>query len=128
MSKNVGLIADRLRSWQTGDDPSLDSPLDLINRVGKLVEQLDQEVHGLQISGYVPTKRSSAVIIEPSNHVAVKEDYRSSYELAFEKVLQQDPDLLNDLVVKKILPSGEVVVQRGTRTPFMARKSHLRRI
>jgi hypothetical protein len=29
------------------------------------------------------------------------------------------------LVIVKIMPSGEVSIQRGRRTPLVARKSHL---
>jgi len=57
--------------------------------------------------------------------VSISPRHREDYEAAFEDVLRDDPDMLDDLVVDKVLPNGKIVVRRGKRTPFPVSKSHL---
>jgi hypothetical protein len=125
LEKNSELVSDRLKSWQASSDPNLLEALEVIKDVRRDISKLNEMVEALEQSGFIPPKRSSAVLYEPGNTVSVLPKHRGKYEEAFEKVLKEDPGLLNALTVVKILPSGEVVVQRGQRTPFMVRKTHL---
>ena len=124
--KNADLVANRLKSWQSSENQSLMNAHDVIRDIQKSIVRLDSHVEELQKVGFIPPKRNSTIVIEEGQTVAVIGKYRAKFETAFEAVLKEDPKLLDELVVKKIIPtSGEIVVQRGHRTPFIVRKSHL---
>jgi hypothetical protein len=126
LDKNAELVLNRLKSWQASSDPDLVAACEHVRDVQKLIVKLDMCVGKLEDKGFVPPKRSSAIVYEEGQSVSVLAKHRLKYEAAFEKVLKEDPHLLDDLVVVKIIEStGEVVVQRGQRTPFIVRKSHI---
>ena len=126
LGKNAELVSNRLKSWQAANDSDLASAYALVVEIQKAIVKLDTCVGKLETNGFVPPKRSSAVIFEDGDAVSVLDKYRAKYETAFEKVLKEDPHLLDELSVLKTIPeSGEVVVQRGQRTPFLVRKSHI---
>lgn len=125
MGKNAALVHSRLISWQSSTDPDLVAALGTAKEVAKLVGKLDACVGRLEVSGFVPPKRSSAITFEEGQTVAVLTKHRLKYETAFEKVLKEDPDMLDGLSIVKVMKTGEIVVQRGQRTPFIVRKSHL---
>lgn len=125
MDKNSKLVHGRLFTWRASTNPDLVASLNLAKEISELVDKLDHHVGRLENSGFVPPKRSSAVHFESGQTVAILAKHRSKYEEAFEKVLREDPEMLDGLKVLKTMPSGEIVVQRGQRTPFIARKSHL---
>jgi hypothetical protein len=126
LSKNAELVSKKLRSWQASSDPDLAAAYDIVDCVQKSIVKLDACAAKLESKNFVPPKRSSSVIFDEGQSVSVLDKHRQKYELAFEKVLREDPRLLDDLTVVKIIrSSGEVVVQRGQRTPFIVRKSHI---
>lgn len=127
LSVHATLIENRLRSWMVPGDPDCleAGPLEHVKVILRSIGHLEAQVGALEDSGYVPPKRSSVFVPEVGMTVAVIKKYRTKYEEAYEGVLREDPNMLDGLIVRKILPSGEVVVQRGQRTPFMVRKSHL---
>jgi hypothetical protein len=97
----------------------------LIGTILQSIAKLKDEVGALVTSRFMPPRRSSALVFVEGQTVAVAQKHRSKYESAFEKVLKEDPEFLDALVVSKVLPSGEITVRRGQRTPFILRKSHL---
>lgn len=126
LNKNTELVSKKLRSWQASSDPDLMVAYDIVDGVQKSIVKLDACAAKLESKNFVPPKRSSSVYFEEGQLVSVLDKHRQKYELAFEKVLKDDPRLLDELVVSKIITStGEVVVQRGQRTPFIVRKSHI---
>jgi len=126
LDKNAELVLNRLKSWQASSDLDLVAACEHVRDVQKLIVKLDTCVGKLEDKGFVPPKRSSAIVYEEGQSVSVLAKHRLKYEAAFEKVLKEDPHLLDDLVVVKIIAStGEVVVRRGQRTPFIVRKSHI---
>jgi hypothetical protein len=126
LNKNADLVLKKLRSWQASSDPDLAAAHDIVDGVQKSIVKLDACAVKLESKNFVPPKRSSGVYFEEKQLVSVLDKHRQKYKLAFEKVLKEDPHLLDELVVLKIISStGEVVVQRGQRTPFIVRKSHI---
>ena len=126
LCKNADLVSKKLRSWQSSSDPDLAAAYEIVDDVQKSIVKLDACSVKLEMKNFVPPKRSSGVYFEEGQPVFVLDKHRQKYELAFEKVLKEDPHLLDELVVMKIISStGEVVVQRGQRTPFIVRKSHI---
>ena len=125
LERNAELVLNRLSSWLSEDDESLTKAVAHTDTIMQAIDDLKEEVDGLMESGFVPPKRSAAVVFSEGQTVAVAPKHRSKYAQAFESVLKDDPDFLDCLVVKSIIESGEITVQRGKRTPFIVRKSHI---
>jgi hypothetical protein len=79
----------------------------------------------LEKSGFVPPKKSGALVYQIGQRVMISPKARPKYREVFKQALRDDPKLLDDLVVDNLLPTGEVVVRRGKQLPFMTPKSHL---
>jgi hypothetical protein len=114
----------RIASWKT-ETPELSLVTSKIEVVEGAAAVMEGALESLEKSGWVPPPRSSALEFEPGQHVSISPRHREDYEAAFEDVLRDDPDMLDDLVVDKVLPNGKIVVRRGKRTPFPVSKSHL---
>jgi hypothetical protein len=120
------LVLERLESWRTSNCASVLSAIGLCQDLEHKARLLDDRVADLETTGFVPPKKSAALHFEEGQRVRVTDKHRPKYEQAFAAVLREDPDFLDDLVVvDPSLPTGEVSVQRGKRTPFIARKTHL---
>jgi hypothetical protein len=118
------LTLERLRSWIATPliDEDLDKAIAWLSECVAAAEETSSRVRGLMERGWSPPKRSSSVVYARGDHVRVNEKYRSKYLEIYAL------DVIHDLVVSKILPSGEVVVQHGRATPFIVAKSHLERM
>jgi hypothetical protein len=119
------LVVERLEVWKSSGSSLVEAAADEVRKVLAASRSLDEYVGALVDSGFVPPLRVAAWRPEPGQHVRVADKHRGKYSEMFERVIEADPGMLDDLVVDKILPTGEVVVQRGRRTPFAVRKSHL---
>jgi len=127
IARHASLVSIRLDSWKNGvaSDKRLLEAEKIVSEIVEASSRLDAVMGKLEKSKFVPPKRSNALSFEIGQHVAIGPKYRGKYGLVFATVLNEDPHLLDDLVVQNILPSGEVVVQRKRRTPFLVAKSHL---
>ena len=126
ISRHAILMQVRLNSWGNGVSDKREIMARVI--VGEILDEvsrLDGVMESLEESGFAPPRRSSALRYVIGQHVAIGPKHVDKYGLVFEKILREDPAMLDDLIVSNILPSGEVVVQRGQRTPFLVPKSHL---
>jgi hypothetical protein len=125
LERNAQLVRNRLSTWAIDGDTTLTKAVGRTEAILREIAGLKDSVAVLETTGYFPPKRSSAVIFAVGQSVAVAPKHRAKYMQAFERVLQEDPDFLDGLVVVKIIASGEITVRRGQRTPFIVRKSHL---
>jgi hypothetical protein len=125
LERNAQLVLNRLSSWLVDGDESLEKVVDDTESIMRGITALKDAVDDLEASGFVPPKRSAAAVFTEGQPVAVATKHRQKYAQAFERVLHEDPDFLDGLVVVKILKSGEITVRRGQRTPFIVRKSHI---
>jgi hypothetical protein len=130
--RHARLIGNRVGAWMriesTGsadDDRQISKIVENVESIQTMIAILDGLLLRLELSGFVPPKPSSALVYTIGQHVAIAPRFMSKYRSIFESVLRSDPGLLDDLVVEGLPPSGEIVVRRGRRTPFMAPKSHL---
>ena len=136
----ISLGLDRLRDWQesatrrsasrgteiqTNGHEVVERALVVASEVAEKSVELDDLVSDLEASGFVPPKRSTAYQPEVGDRVQICDRARPRYRQLYEQQLREDPKMLDELVVVKIMPSGEVSIQRGRRTPLVARKSHL---
>ena len=126
MVMHSAIVAGRLEAWRLSADPRVEAALKDAHDAWAASQALEGQVLSLVDTEFVPPLRAASWVPEPGQHVCIMDRYRGRYAEMFEKVLGSDPGMLDDLVVEKVLPTGEVMVQRGRRTPFVARKSHLR--
>lgn len=138
LKRHAALIGNRVRSWGRIDescavhvegshnaDFHVSKIVEIVDLILSTVGILDGLLLRLEQSGFVPPKPSSALVYTIGQHVAIAPRFMEKYRSIFESVLKSDPGLLDDLIVDGLPPSGEIVVRRGRRTPFMAPKSHL---
>lgn len=115
------LTLERLRSWGENSnedlamavrwlEQSLDANAEAANRLSILV--------GIEWS---PPKKSSSISFEESEEVKISPKYREKYLEVY------GPKIVDDLVVSKVLPTGEIAVRHGRATPFIVAKSHIER-
>lgn len=125
IARHASLVQARLRSWNGVSDSRVEAAKAIVEEIMSGASRLDGVMKALERANFVPPRRSSALRYSVGQHVAISPKYRGKYALVFAKALRDDRKLLSDLVVSNILPSGEVVVQRGKRSPFVVAKSHL---
>lgn len=125
LERNGELVLNRLTSWSVDGDSQLDPATSKITKIMLQLAELREVVEKLEDAGYVPPKRSSAISYDEGDPVSVAPKHRAKYEEAFQKVIGEDPSFLDQLVVVRIMESGEITVTKGKRTPFIVRKSHL---
>lgn len=125
LERYAELILNRLSSWLVEGDASLVPSLEHVADVVQDIESLKKSVVRLEVDEFVPPKRSFAVVLAEGQAVSIAPKHREKYVVAFEKMIAACPNYLDELVVVKILPTGEILVQHGKHTPFIVRKSHL---
>lgn len=128
ISRHAELCRVRICAWISADSEAcsdLTTAGSLAERIESLATELDSKVAQLELVGYVPQKASEVWRPGDGEKVAIAPKSRQRFETIFASFLKDDPTMLNNLVVRSTLPTGEIVVQRGKRTPFPVRKSHL---
>lgn len=85
-----------------------------VDAVTGMMKKLDEQ-------GFVPPKKTSIVTYKEGDSVQISERYQAKYLAVYGK------DVIDDLIVSKVLESGELAVRHGQRTPFIVSKSHLTR-
>jgi hypothetical protein len=125
VSQHAALLKSRVSSW----GPSPDGRVSEIERLAGIVlskaDALYSLLVDLEASGFVAPEKPRAVTWEEGQRVAVGQKFREKYEAAFQEDLKNDGAYLDELVVESVLPSGEVVVRRKRRSPFLVPKTHL---
>jgi hypothetical protein len=125
VSRHASLVIARIASWGEVDDDRVPQIVSRMGGIQVLVSEADKIMEKMEKSGFVPPKKSGALVYQIGQHVTIAPKYRSKYRAVFKQALKDDPKFLNDLVVDNLLPTGEVVVRRGRQLPFMTPKSHL---
>lgn len=125
IARHASLIQIRLIMWGMVADDRVAEILNKVSRILSLFTEVDGILEGLEKSGFVPPLKSGSTTYMVGQHVMIAPKARPKYAAVFAKILPQDPFLLDDLTVSDLLPSGEVVVQRKSKLPFMVPKSHL---
>lgn len=116
----VTFTAGRLQAWAHGADPRL---LDALARVRSSQADLGQalaKTKELFDTRWVPPGKAP-VILSVGDDVLVAKRYRKKY-------LEVYPaHIIENLVVAKILETGEIAVRSGEGGQFIVSKSHLRK-
>ena len=125
VSRHASLVQIRIMSWGEVVDERVAQILNRMGGIQALVLEADKIMERLEKSGFVPPKKSGALVYQIGQHVAIAPKARPKYREVFKQALKDDPKFLDDLVVDNLLPTGEVVVRKGKQLPFMTPKSHL---
>jgi hypothetical protein len=132
MIKTSDLASSKVESWRA----CMDDPPSVLLATCSASENLRRSltifeacVAKLEEVGFEIPRRSKAICHVVGSRVRVLDEHRASYMSLYEEQIGRDPKVLDDLLVTKVMPSGEVVVKRdGVDLPIVARKSHLRKI
>lgn len=125
ISRHAELCRERLNVWRRSEDPVVELALVAVDLIEQQARLLDDQVVRLDVAGFVPPHRTPPWQPILGDVVKVANAYLAKYEQLYEKILREDPEMLEGLIVSKVLDSGEVLVRRGKRTPFVVRKSHV---
>jgi len=128
IERHAVLCQDRLEVWRSSGDGRVEAALRAVTGVKERVVELLGLVDALERDDFVPPRRMLPWRPSKGDRVKVATEHRGRYEDAYAKVLRSDPNLLDELVVVDLLSSREILVQRGRRTPFIVRKSHVVRL
>jgi hypothetical protein len=124
VSQHASLLRSRVSSWASADD-RVAAVEKLAATVVSKATEVDVLLADLEESGFVPPEKARVVTWEAGQRVSVGRKFRVKYEAAFPDDLARDPRYLDDLVVERILDSGEIAVRRKGRSPFLVPKTHL---
>jgi hypothetical protein len=124
VAQHANLLRSRASSW-TSDDKRVAEVEKLAGSVVVKAAEVNTLLVDLEDSGFVPPEKTRVVKWEAGQRVAVGVKFRAKYEAAFLDALKRDVGYLDDLTVESVLPSGEVVVRRRERSPFLVPKTHL---
>ena len=126
--RHASLVQDRIASWGEMGDGRVDKVGSKLSVILVLASEADKILEKMEGEGFVPPKKSSALVYEVGQQVMIAPKARDRYLSAFRQALNADPKLLDELVVDSLLPTGEVAVRHGKHLPFITPKSHLRTI
>jgi hypothetical protein len=124
VSQHASLLRSRVSSWASTDERVVEVEK-LAGSVVTKAAEVDELLADLEDSGFVPPEKARVVTWVKGQRVSVGEKFRPKYEVAYRSELERDPGYLNDLVVADVLESGEIVVRRRGRSPFLVPKTHL---
>ena len=125
VARHASLVQARIASWGEVEDERAAQVRSRMGGILALASEADKIMERMERSGFVPPKKSGALVYQIGQHVMISPKARLKYKAVFKQALKDDPKFLDDLVVDNLLPTGEVVVRRGRQLPFMAPKSHL---
>ena len=124
-ARHASLVQARMASWGEVDDDRVVKVRSNMGAIMMLASESDRIMERMEKSGFVPPKKSGALVYQIGQHVMISPKARLKYKAVFKQALKDDPKFLDDLVVDNLLPTGEVVVRRGKQLPFMTPTSHL---
>ena len=125
VAHHANLVQLRIMSWGEVNDELVAQVMNRMSGIQVLASEADRIMEKMERSGFVPPKKSGALVYQIGQHVMISPKARPKYMEVFKQALRDDPSFLDDLVVDNLLPTGEVVVRRGRQLPFMVPKSHL---
>ena len=125
VARHASLAQARIVSWGEVEDERAAQVRSRMGGILVLASEADKIMERMERSGFVPPKKSGALVYQIGQHVMISPKARLKYKAVFKQALKDDPKFLDDLVVDNLLPTGEVVVRRGRQLPFMTPKSHL---
>lgn len=110
-----------MESWDRSEDPDLTIALNHARKGAGHLTMTLAHIQKLFASKWSPAKKPSTVVFVEGDNVRVKVRHREKYLQVYSAAI------VDDLVIAKCLPSGEIAVKHGSQPPFIVVKSHLER-
>jgi hypothetical protein len=119
-SLRIAIFAtERMSAWEHSTDPSLVAALaHARNAAASLTEAL-KNVDKLFDADWVPPRKATTANFTEGEEVKIADKYRAKYLSIYA------PGVVDNLVVAKCLPTGEIAVRHGSQSPFITAKSHI---
>ena len=110
---------ERMQAWEHSTDANLIAALAQARNGVAGLQQSIVHATALHDAQWTPPKKSTVVLFVEGEDVRISEKYRDKY-------LQIYPLAhIDNLIVAKCLPTGEVAVRHGSQSPFIVAKSHI---
>ena len=113
------LTLDRLRSWGGNNNEELAMAIRWLEQSLDANIEATSRMEILARTQWSPPKKSASITFEEDDEVQISPKYREKYLEVYA------PDIIDNLVVSRVLPSGEIAVRHGRATPFIVAKSHI---
>lgn len=115
----ASFAAQRMQAWEHATDTDLIAGLAHARNAVSGLEAALGNVEKLFDADWTPPKKATSVSYSEGEDVRVAAKYRDKY-------LQIYPtSVIDNLVVAKCLPTGEIAVRHGSSSPFIVAKSHV---
>ena len=112
-ARHARLAWERIASWRT-DDPRLKAVGEGAKSVTTISDEMDHALQVLEQEGWEPPVKGP-IAPAAGDRVAVIAKHRAKYAEALNDLLSSDPRALDELVVDRVLTSGELSLRRGKR-------------
>ena len=116
----VLFASERLAKWAARDsNPRITALFDLAKLAESNLAKVVSEVQNLFEAGWLPPKKSLAIVFEEGEDVEIADKYKEKYLKIYTKTQ------IMSLRVSRVLDTGEIAIRNGSSTPFLVPKSHL---
>lgn len=115
----ASFAAQRMQAWEHATDTDLIAGLAHARNAVSGLENALKSVGKLFDVDWTPPKKATSVSYSEGEDVRIAAKYRDKY-------LQIYPtSVIDNLVVAKCLPTGEIAIRHGSSSPFIVAKSHV---
>jgi hypothetical protein len=110
---------DRMSTWEHANEPRLTAALiKARSAIGNLTGAVE-DMQKLFDDGWKPPQRPAYTVYAEGDEVKIIDRQQDKYLQLYSHTV------VDNLVVAKVLPSGEVAVRHGKEAPFLVPKSHI---
>jgi hypothetical protein len=115
----ASFAVERMQAWEHSTDPDLIGGLAQARNAVAGLDASINHVTRLFSAKWTPPKKSTVVTYAEGEDVRIVEKYKEKYLQIY------PPATIDNLVVAKCLPTGEIAVRHGGQSPFIVAKSHI---
>ena len=115
----ANFATERMSAWEHSTDPSLVAALAHARNAATSLSEALAHVNKLFEADWVPPKKLTTLNFTEGEDVKISDKYREKYLQIYATAI------VDNLVVAKCLPTGEIAVRHGSQSPFIVAKSHI---
>lgn len=115
----ASFASDRMSKWEHANEAKLASALTKVRSALGNLAGATEDMKVLFNDDWKPPQRPASTVYVEGDEVKVTDRQRDKYLQLYSNAV------IDNLVVAKVLPSGEVAVRHGKEAPFLVPKSHI---
>lgn len=115
----ANFATERMSAWEHSTDPSLVAALAHARNATASLSEALTNVNKLFEAEWVPPKKLTTLNFTEGEEVKISDKYKEKYLQIYAA------NVVDNLVVAKCLPTGEIAVRHGSQSPFIVAKSHI---